>query len=61
MCGRVIVQNFSLIDRYGECCGQYCSERCAVADAWGPRFKTYSVRKKGKKEKRKHKMTISEG
>jgi hypothetical protein len=45
MCGKRRPMLFRLRDVNGEAEGEYCSRDCAVADAWGPRFKKYNVRK----------------
>jgi hypothetical protein len=37
--------SYRLYDKDGKAAGNYCSAKCAHADAWGPRFRPYKVRK----------------
>lgn len=46
LCDRKITIRFTLFDRAGDACGDYCSRACARGDAWGPRFRTFTVRRK---------------
>ena len=46
MCGGPLHERYRLYDREGEGAGEgYCSKDCARADAWGPRFRSFTIRR----------------
>ncbi len=45
ICGETKALTHRLYDKNRKQSGDYCSAECANADAWGPRFNPYKVRK----------------
>jgi hypothetical protein len=49
ICAKKILRGYVLYDRTRKRCGVYCSRQCAEDDAWGPRFRPFTVRIERKK------------